>query len=100
MLSSLIGVKAQAELFDPAQPLKFGSIDQTNHHSTLRGVFTKRNDVMNRIAVNSLGQIRCLFTECRNHSITQYARARMRADRVTRFSCPATFQAGWKSEAV
>jgi len=24
----------------------------------------------------------------------------MRADRVTRFSCPATFQAGWKSEAV
>src|SRR5215510_662724 len=58
MLSSLISVEAETELLDPSESLELCGVDQANHHSTLRGIFTKRNDVVNRIAVNTLGQFR------------------------------------------
>ena len=56
MLGSLISVKAEAELFDPSQPLEFRRVDQTNHQLSFSAVVAQRNDVVNWIAIDSLGQ--------------------------------------------
>jgi hypothetical protein len=53
---SLVSVQAKAQLFDAAQPLKFRRVDQTNHQPAFGAVVAQRNDVVNRIAINSLGQ--------------------------------------------
>src|SRR5215510_3710930 len=56
MLRALIGIKSEAQLFDPTQPLKFNRVDQANHQPAFSTVFAQRNDVVNRIAIDSLGQ--------------------------------------------
>src|SRR5258706_15401365 len=53
---SLVGVQTKTQLLDATQPLKIRRVDQTNHQSAFGAVVAQRNDVMNRIAINSLGQ--------------------------------------------
>ena len=54
VLRTLIGVKAQTQLLDATQSLKFSRVDETNHQLFLGAVVTQRNDVVDRIAVDSL----------------------------------------------
>ena len=53
---SLVGIETKAQLLDATQPLKIRRVDQTNHQPAFGAVVAQRNDVMNRIAINSLGQ--------------------------------------------
>src|ERR1043165_5260740 len=57
VLGSLVRVETQPQLLDSSQPLKLWRVDQPNHQLTL-GVIAQRNDVMNRVAVDTLGQFR------------------------------------------
>ena len=54
VLSALIGIQTQTKLLDAAQTLKLSRVDQTDHQLLLGGVVTQSDDVVNRIAVNSL----------------------------------------------
>src|SRR5687767_10380624 len=56
MFGPLICVESKTELLDASQPLKLRCVDQTDHQLTLRRVGTQRYDVVNRIAIDSLGQ--------------------------------------------
>src|SRR6266436_5462169 len=53
---SLVGVQTKTQLLDATQSLKIRRVDQTNHQSAFGAVVAQRNDVMNRIAIDSLGQ--------------------------------------------
>src|SRR6266853_4744389 len=64
MLCSLVSVQAKAQLFDATQPLKFRRVDQTNHQSAFGAVVAQRNDVVNRIAINSLGHCASSVLSC------------------------------------
>src|SRR5215831_4993365 len=55
VLSALIGIESETELFDASQSLKFGRIDQPNHQLFRCTFVAQWDDVMNRIAINSLG---------------------------------------------
>src|SRR5712664_2745944 len=57
VLCSLVGVQTKAKLLDATQPLKFRRVDQTNHQPAFGAVVAQRNDVVNRIAINSLGHV-------------------------------------------
>src|ERR1700730_1693935 len=56
VLGSLIGVQTKAKLLDATEPLKLRRIDQANHQSAFGAIVAQRDDVVNRIAINSLGQ--------------------------------------------
>jgi hypothetical protein len=56
VLCSLVGVKTKAKLLDATQPLKLGRVDQANHQPAFSAVVAQRDDVVNWIAINSLGQ--------------------------------------------
>src|SRR5882672_1755509 len=56
VVCSLVGVQIKAKLLDATQPLKFRRVDQTNHQPAVCAVVAQRNDVVNRIAINSLRQ--------------------------------------------
>src|SRR4030081_2530526 len=56
VLCSLVNVQTKAKLLDATQPLKFRRVDQTNHQPAFCAVVAQRNDVMNWIAIDSLGQ--------------------------------------------
>ena len=56
VLGSLVGIQTKAKLLDATQPLKFRRVDQTNQQPAFCAVVAQRDDVMNRIAVDSLGQ--------------------------------------------
>lgn len=53
MLGALVSVKSEAELFDSAQPLKLGRVDQMHDQFAFVAVGTKPNDVVHRIAIDS-----------------------------------------------
>ena len=57
MFGALIGVEAKSELLDPTEPLKFRRINQPNHQSSFGAVVAQRNDVVDWIAIDSLGQL-------------------------------------------
>ena len=54
---TLISIETQTELLDPAQPLKFRGIDQANYQPSLVTVVAQRNNIVDRIAIDSLGQV-------------------------------------------
>jgi hypothetical protein len=56
MFRSLVRIKSQAQLFDATQALELWRVDQLNDQSTL-GVIPQRNDVVNGVAIDSLGQV-------------------------------------------
>src|SRR5712671_5793823 len=56
VLRALVSVQTQAKLLDATQPLKLRRVDQTNHQLAFGAVVAQRNDVVDRIAINSLGQ--------------------------------------------
>ncbi len=56
MLGRLIGKIREAELADPPQTLKLGRVDERDDEPPLIRIGIDTNDVMNRIAVYSLGQ--------------------------------------------
>src|SRR5438132_4290090 len=56
VLGPLVGVKPQTELLDAAQPLKFRGVDQANQQPVLGVVIAQRNDIVNRIAIDSMRQ--------------------------------------------
>ena len=57
MLSSLISVETKSQLLDPPQSLKLGRIDQADHQASFDAVVAQRNDVVNRIPIDSWGQV-------------------------------------------
>src|SRR6266542_3245365 len=61
---SLISIEAESQLFDSAQSLKFWRVNQAHHQSILGAVIAQRNDVVNGIAINSLGHIRLAPSAC------------------------------------
>src|ERR1043165_1470104 len=56
MLCSLIGVEAKAKLFNAAQSLKFGRVDQLDYQPIFRRLVAQLDDVVNRIAIDTLRQ--------------------------------------------
>src|SRR6185369_4111988 len=73
MLRTLISVEPEAELFDATEPLKFNRIDQLNHQPAFSSVLPQRNDVVDRIAVDSLGQFFGPAIGLESQSITRLA---------------------------
>jgi hypothetical protein len=55
MFRALVGIESETELLNASQSLKFGRVDLTPHQFAFSGVGAKANDVMNRIAIDSLG---------------------------------------------
>jgi hypothetical protein len=49
----LIGIQAQAELFDATQSLKLRRIDKAHHQLAFAVVSAQANDVVDRISINS-----------------------------------------------
>jgi hypothetical protein len=64
VLGPLIGEMCQAELPDPAEPLKLGRIYQAGKKLILRRAAGKCDDVMDRVPVYSLVQF--TFSDCEN----------------------------------
>ena len=58
MLRALVGIKAEAQLLDTPQSLKFGRVNQTHHQAAFVSVGAKADDVVYRIAVDALSQSR------------------------------------------
>ena len=56
VLCSLVGVQTKAKLLYATQPLKLWRVDQANHQPAFSAVVAQRDDVVNRIAINSLRQ--------------------------------------------
>jgi hypothetical protein len=56
VLGTLVGVQTKPELFDATQSLKLWRVDQANHQPAFGAVVAQRDDVVNRIAINSLRQ--------------------------------------------
>lgn len=56
MLCALISVETETELLDATEPLKFRRVDQANHEPALGIVLAQGNNVVDGIAVDSLGQ--------------------------------------------
>src|SRR4029079_19102980 len=83
MLRTLISVESQTELFDATEPLKFNRIDQLNHQPAFSVVLPQRNDVVDRIAVDSLGQFFGPAIGLESQSITRLA-SLLAAERVAR----------------
>src|SRR6185369_9228273 len=73
MLRTLISVESQTELFDATEPLKFNGIDQLHHQPAFSVVLPQRNDVVDRIAVDSLGQFFGPAIGLESQSITRLA---------------------------
>ena len=73
MLRTLISVESETELFDATEPLKFNRIDQLNHQPAFSSVLPQRNDVVDRIAVDSLGQFLGPAIGLESQSITRLA---------------------------
>src|SRR6185436_4813240 len=73
MLRTLISVESQTELFDAPEPLKFNRIDQLNHQPAFSVVLPQGNDVVDRIAVDSLGQFFGPAIGLESQSITRLA---------------------------
>ena len=57
MLGRLIRKICEAKLSDAPQPLKLGRVDQRHDKAALVRIGIDTNYVMNRVAVNSLGQV-------------------------------------------
>ena len=57
MLRALICVEAKPKLLNATQPLKFRRVDQPNHQLPFGAVVAQRNDVVDWIAIDSLGQL-------------------------------------------
>jgi len=83
MLGTLISVESQTELFDAPEPLKFNRIDQLNHQPAFSVVLPQGNDVVDRIAVDSLGQFFGPAIGLESQSITRLA-SLLAAERVAR----------------
>lgn len=62
MFGTLISVESQPELFDAAETLKFRRINEPNDQAPL-SVIAEGNDVVDRIAINPLGQFLGLVIE-------------------------------------
>jgi len=73
MLRTLISVEPETELFDATESLKFNRIDQLNHQAAFSTVLPQRNDVVDRIAVDSLGQFFGPAIGLESQSITRLA---------------------------
>ena len=57
VLGALIRVQPKSKLLDSPQTLKFRRVDQADHESTLGRLITQRNYVVDRVAIDSLGQV-------------------------------------------
>ncbi len=57
MLRALIGIKAEAQLLNTSQSLKFRGVNQTHHQLAFVSIGAKADDVVNRIAIDALSQI-------------------------------------------
>src|SRR5260370_8489249 len=56
VFGALISVESESQLLDPPQSLKLGRIDQADHQASFDAVVAQRNDVVNRIPIDSWGQ--------------------------------------------
>jgi len=57
VFGALISVETESQLLDPPQSLKLGRIDQANHQASFGVCIAQRNDVVNRISIDSWGQV-------------------------------------------
>src|SRR5260370_20301370 len=57
VFGALISVESESQLLDPPQSLKLGRIDQADHQASFDAVVAQRNDVVNRIPIDSWGQV-------------------------------------------
>ena len=57
VFGALISVETESQLLDPPQSLKLGRIDQANHQASFGVCIAQRNDVVNRISIESWGQV-------------------------------------------
>jgi hypothetical protein len=58
VLGSLICVEPEPKLFDAAESLKFRRVDQLNYQLIFGSIVAQLDDVVNRIAVDTLRQFR------------------------------------------
>src|SRR2546421_11629156 len=57
MLGSLVIVKPDSKLLDSPQTLKLRRVNQTDHQLTFCRIVAQRNDVVDWVAIDSLGQV-------------------------------------------
>src|SRR5215212_6049513 len=53
MLRALVRVETKTELFDAAQALKLGSINQSHHQLAFVGISLQTDDIVNWIAIDA-----------------------------------------------